>query len=67
MIMVSWQVARIRDAMAIQCFPVSGLIIQSANPDLQPERLEVSSLKQLWNGQAVMLMLILLACCNYAM
>ena len=29
--------------------------------------LEVSSLKQLWNGQAVMLMLILLACCNYAM
>ena len=31
-------------------FPVSGLIIQSAGPDLQPGRLEVSSLKQLWNG-----------------
>ena len=57
--------------MTAQRFPVSGLIVQSARPDLQPGGLEVSSLKQLWNGQAVMLMAILLACyhesCNSAM
>ena len=41
------------------------------SPDLQVSGLEVSSLKQLWNGQAVALMAILLTCyhecCNSAM